>query len=488
MIADSPQIKRTDNPSILIVGAGIGGLTLAILLEKAGVQYEIFDRMAEIKPLGSALMLGSNVTPLFKQLGIYDEFISLARVVYSVDTLNEEREIEVPMPLAPIVEMGGHKNYIVTRSVLYDLLRRQIPAQKVHLGKRVLSFTQDEYGVELQFSDGSVALGDVLVGADGAYSAVRQSLYKELKKEGKLPSSDDGSLPFSCVCLVGQTKPLDPIQYPRLNKEYCEFNYVIGKDKPYSWATWTTRGNIYCWSVTLYLNKESSKDNDSFRNSEWGPEAATAMSKDVRDFPAVGEYLDNGLTIGNLIDNTPLVSKVMLEEKVFGTWYHERTVLLGDACHKVHPASGSGAVNAIHDAVALANWLSVLNSNKVVHIERIFKEYRAERYPAALAAFASGQTLSKLRASGWKAAIARFIVRNLPLWLYKIMLKNLVAHRPQVSFLPLVDDSKGTLAAKHQPSLEKTLAIHKKLEEKKASTPSVKTTSASAAVAAATAI
>jgi 2-polyprenyl-6-methoxyphenol hydroxylase-like FAD-dependent oxidoreductase len=77
-------------------------------------------------------------------------------------------------------------------------------------------------------SDNSSYHGDILVGADGAYSAVRQNLYKSLKEDHKLPSSDDVSLPFGCVCLVGQTIPLDPEEFPHLKEELSQFNTVLG--------------------------------------------------------------------------------------------------------------------------------------------------------------------------------------------------------------------------------------------------------------------
>jgi hypothetical protein len=84
--------------------------------------------------------------------------------------------------------------------------------------------------------------------------------------------------------------------------------------------------------VVLYLDKRSSKEHDSFRNSEWGPEAAEAMCKEVRHFKVPGGNDGKTLTLGDYIDRTPkgLISKVMLEEKVFDTWYGGRTVLLGD--------------------------------------------------------------------------------------------------------------------------------------------------------------
>ncbi|KAG0031944.1 hypothetical protein BGZ82_006737 [Podila clonocystis] len=95
--------------------------------------------------------------------------------------------------------------------------------------------------------------------------------------------------------------------------------------------------------------------NDSFRNSSWGPEAADAMCKEVRHFRPPGGKDGKATTMSDLID-TPKnsISKVMLEEKVFETWYSGRTVLLGDACRKLKSSGEAGAVMAIHDAVALA--------------------------------------------------------------------------------------------------------------------------------------
>lgn len=82
--------------------------------------------------------------------------------------------------------------------------------------------------------------------------------------------------------------------------------------------------------VTQYLEQTMNKDEDRFRASDWGPEAAEAMCEEVRHFP-----IPNGgkpATLGTLIDLTPkdLISKVVLEEKVFTTWYSGRTVLMGD--------------------------------------------------------------------------------------------------------------------------------------------------------------
>jgi len=106
----------------------------------------------------------------------------------------------------------------------------QIPRERILLGKRVLSFTQNQSKIIIECSDNSSYFGDILVGADGAHSAVRQHLYKQLDADKILPRSDDvsGSLPFNCVCLVGQTVPLDPEEFPHMKENRSQAHSVLG--------------------------------------------------------------------------------------------------------------------------------------------------------------------------------------------------------------------------------------------------------------------
>ena len=84
--------------------------------------------------------------------------------------------------------------------------------------------------------------------------------------------------------------------------------------------------------VIHFLDKHSAKRNNSFRNSEWGPEEADALAREVRTFMVPGGKDGKVRTLGEYVDKTPRqqMSKVMLEEIVFNTWYGGRTVLLGD--------------------------------------------------------------------------------------------------------------------------------------------------------------
>jgi hypothetical protein len=86
----------------------------------------------------------------------------------------------------------------------------------------------------MQCSDNTIYGGSILVGADGAYSSVRQNLYKELASIGALPKADSKPLGYGYDCVVGITGQLDPKVYPVVKEEYCEFEAVLSKDSPYT--------------------------------------------------------------------------------------------------------------------------------------------------------------------------------------------------------------------------------------------------------------
>ncbi|KAF9324164.1 hypothetical protein BG006_000810 [Podila minutissima] len=436
--------SSSNKPRVLIVGAGLGGLTLALLLLKGGIPFLIVERAKEVRPLGSALSLGANLARLLEQIGLLEEFKAIGKPYTQVKTLDGDLNSLFTMDFTGTVDIGNSKEYIVARPDLYDMLWRQIPREYILMQKKVLSFEQNDEGVTIRCSDNSEYVGDILVGADGAYSAVRQNLYKELKLAKKLPASDDVPLPFSCVCLVGQTTPQNPEDFPHLQLELSQFITVLGENNTYK-----------------FLTKETSKSNDSFRNSEWGPEAAEVMCKEVRHFKVPGGKDGQILTIGDLIDRTPndLISKVMLEEKIFDTWYGGRTVLLGDACHKLNPAGGAGALSAMHDAIALANWICAVQKTDVPELEKIFREYYVERLPSVQAQFATSNMLKNVGGKTITAAITRAVFKRSPAWLWRKVMTKRTSERPIVSFLPLVEDQ-GSVKPKYQPSLHKTLAIH----------------------------
>ncbi|KAF9391886.1 hypothetical protein CPC16_003799 [Podila verticillata] len=454
------ESDNTSKPKVLIAGGGIGGLTLGILLNKAGVPFKIFERNYDVKQLGSAIAVGTNAMPLFKQLGIYDEFVKLAKPTTQVHVITDELDPVYTMDFGFLEELTTYESYIIPRPDLYDLLLRQVPEENIYTGKTVYNFDQDKKSVLVRFADATKHYCDILVGADGAYSKVRKTLYRSLEAENKLPASDNAPLPFKAVCLVGETGPLDPEEFPDLKDELCKDYSIVGTKNMYTWCTFTTKKNTLCWMVIEFLDKEVSREDDSDHYSEWGPQAAEEMCNKVRDFNVPGGKDGKVHTLGDLIDKTPkeLISKVLLEEKLFNTWYHGRVVLLGDACHKLVPSSGQGGVSAMHDAIALANWIVSLESPSMVDVENAFKEYHAERFPIAKDEFDTSQGFTDILGKGYRSTLTRFVLGWLPASVFRKIIIKMSLVRPQASFLPLIED-KGTLEKVPQPSLIKTLPI-----------------------------
>ncbi|KAF9334057.1 hypothetical protein BG006_002769 [Podila minutissima] len=81
-----------NRPKVLIVGAGLGGITLGILLELAGVPYDIYERSACATPMGSSIALGCNVRRIFEQIGVWEEFVKLSKPTFAMNISNQQRE------------------------------------------------------------------------------------------------------------------------------------------------------------------------------------------------------------------------------------------------------------------------------------------------------------------------------------------------------------------------------------------------------------
>jgi 2-polyprenyl-6-methoxyphenol hydroxylase-like FAD-dependent oxidoreductase len=120
------------------------------------------------------------------------------------------------------------------RPDLYNLLLSRVPAEKISLNKKVVDIEQNEQGVTIRTSDGETYHGDILVGADGAYSAVRDKLFEQLDKENKLPATDKTGLTAPNICIAGTTRPLDPERFPIVKHEHTRFMDFIGRDKVHS--------------------------------------------------------------------------------------------------------------------------------------------------------------------------------------------------------------------------------------------------------------
>ncbi|KAF9122974.1 hypothetical protein BGW39_009371 [Mortierella sp. 14UC] len=529
---------------VLIVGGGIGGLMLGLMLERASIDYVILERSSEMRPLGSAIALNGTVLRVFEQLGMLEDLYKISKLSGRLHLVKEDTVTQGHVDLEHFHERYGYHSVVFGRPDLLQLLVSRIPPGKLILGKRILTTARTEFGVLVRCSDNSAYEGDILVGADGAYSSIRQNMYKDLKDKRMLPRSDSKPLKFDQNVVVGITNELDPEKYPALTQEYVELHGIIGNKAPYTLWLIPIVGNRFAWSIGgRILDSDAGKEDvRSFSFAEWFPELANDVCDLVRDYAlpdlnnsyqADGHYKDRktdadlhhhdsdtvslseschstlsteessvsnassrgnrefkseplphiatihlpdtipGLlprrqtptakpgTVGEIIDATPndRISKVMLESKLFKTWYHERTVLIGDACHKILPFAGQGGVQAILDCISLANALYDMNTVSDDDITKAFKRYTNERYPVTKSAVAGSHSFGKLmNIKGRVSDFVRTITFNkVPPWILRMATDKLHLHRPQLTYLPMVPD-RGTAKAHVQDYSPKYLA------------------------------
>ncbi|KAK3848476.1 MAG: hypothetical protein J3R72DRAFT_500237 [Linnemannia gamsii] len=431
--SDLPPLVTDEPPHVLIVGAGLGGLFLGILLEEAGIPYEIFERTQEIKPLGAVMCLSPNILPAFEQLSMYEELMSFSKRALTNTFYSGELKV-IGKTDTFTTDSVGYDRILFARPELYEMLYRRIPPHKVHMSKKVLSFQQNHEGVMLRFSDNTTTHGDILVGADGAHSSIRQHMYKTLIKQGQLPKSDNKNMNKGYISLVGTTDALDPAKYPGMKNPDSETSFIIGdKSTPYTWVTFTVPGNRICWNVVIQLGLAAIAD-DQFRTSDWVPQQNKRMMDEIRHFKTPYGVL------GDLFDATPLerVSKVYFEDMLYKTWHHGRTILIGDAAHKMLPSTGAGAVNAMQDAVILANCLYDIKPTTFDNIKAALKEYKIQRYKDIKDQYAQTYFSAKLQ---YGHTITERILRHMVFhWLPGSKLNDQMqkesAFRPQANFMP----------------------------------------------------
>ncbi|KAG9070921.1 hypothetical protein KI688_008464 [Linnemannia hyalina] len=340
-------------------------------------------------------------------LGIYEEFQNVSFPSQQFNIYSGGMAKIATLKTKGEKKLVGYDRMVFSRPGLYNLLMARVASEKIHYNKKVVSIEQNQDGAMILCSDGTTYYGDIIVGADGAYSGVRQGLYRQLQKIGRLPSSDALELSKGYICMVGTTEPLNSVHYP----------------------------------VSMAKSPAQAVDK-KFRNSEWNPQTTEPMIAEVKDFltPFRG-------TMGELISATPtdIISRVFLEDKLFETRHAGRTVLIGDACHKLLPSSGQGAVTAMQDAVALANCLYELKSFSPDHIQEALQIYKDERFSQVQEQYEASKVNAKLiYGQTFLERCARHLIFNyMPMSVQAKASSKGMAYRPQASFLPLVAD-RGT--------------------------------------------
>lgn len=305
---------------VLMIGGGIGGLTAAIALQQAGIRVSVYERAPALHEIGAGLSLWANAVRALDTLGLAAPLLARGVPEGSGAIRTARGETLVEAASHDLERRYGAKSVIVHRAELQALLRDALPADVLHLGAALHSFTESGQGVCATFADGSTACGDVLIGADGIHSAVRAQLWGAAKPRYAGYTAWRAVVPFPHAQLLpGETWG-------------CGQRFGIAP---------MTDGRVY-WFATQNA-PEGQPDGAAGRKAD----VLTLFRAFHAPIPQLIAATHEALILRNDIYDRPPLKQ----------WGRGRTTLLGDAAHAMTPNLGQGACQAIEDAVVLARCL-----------------------------------------------------------------------------------------------------------------------------------
>lgn len=161
------------NLKVVIIGAGIGGLTTGIAMRQAGYQVEIYDRAHELRPAGAGISLWSNGVKVLNKLGLGEQLAAIGGEMNAMEYRSHTDESLSFVDLRPLFEQVGQRPYPVARTDLQTMLLEAFGPEHVHLGRLCVEVEQDDHSATAIFANGERVSGDLVIGADGIHSAVR---------------------------------------------------------------------------------------------------------------------------------------------------------------------------------------------------------------------------------------------------------------------------------------------------------------------------
>lgn len=347
----------TSGPHVLIAGAGIGGLTAALALLKRGIDVDIYEQAPELREIGAGFQMSANGTRVLYALGLGDAIDAIAWEPSGkeIRIWNTGQTWTLFDLGAESLERYGAPYLMFHRADLHGVLAdavRDIKPDAIHLNAKAVGCEQDESGAALRLESGEAARGDLLIGADGVHSAVRQSLF------GPDARSFSGLIAWRGV--------IDVSDLPD------EMTRPVG-------VNWVgPGGHVVHYFVRhgALLNFVGILEKDDWQVESWIAQGTVAEC--LADFE--GWHPAIRATIRHI--HTPYKWALMRREPM-ERWTVGRISLLGDACHPMVPMLAQGAVMAIEDGMVLARCLEACRDAPEAGLLR-YETLRLERTARAI--------------------------------------------------------------------------------------------------------
>ena len=336
--------------SIAVIGAGMGGLATAAALLRAGVDVTVYEQARKFARLGAGIQVGCNAMQVLRGLGLEQRIRSEAFYPRSWNNRDwRTGEVRYDQIFGPAAEAKYGAPYLLAhRGDLHAALASAVPAERIRLDHKLTGLEDEAGSVVLGFADGSTAVHDGVVAADGVHSLVRELLF------GAEKASFTGRIAYRTTfpaALLG--------------------GYDIGECTKW----WGEDRHI----VIYYVKPDRSEV--YFVTSQPEPGFTVESWSAKGDMPTLREAFDGfHPQVQHVLAACPDVHKWALADRDPLPQWHDRNVtLLGDACHPMTPYMAQGAAMALEDAAVLSRLLAEVDDP--AGIPGAFRRLEATRKP-----------------------------------------------------------------------------------------------------------
>lgn len=327
---------------VLVIGGGVGGLAVAIGLHNQGIPVEVVERDADWKVYHVGIIVQANFVRALNALGVGEAAVKAGYAYRGARFMDVSGKVLAELPGDTAVD-GLPSDLGLTRPALHEVLTSKVKELgiPVKLGVTFETLNDTGDGVDVTFTDGTSGRYDLVIGADGNYSAVRKQIFPEATPK----YTGQG------VWRYNVPRPAD--------LEWSDL--YIGKAKGKVGYCPLTPEEMYIFAVFEVAG-----------NPKFAPETlATEMRKRLEGYGGLMAEAAKHVTDPALVVYRPLEACIMPDP-----WYKGRVVLIGDAAHSATPHLGQGAAMAVEDAVVLAEELASKDLDAAL---RAFMDRRFER-------------------------------------------------------------------------------------------------------------
>ncbi len=338
--------------SVSIIGAGIGGLALAVLLKEQGLEVQVYEQAEAFARVGAGIQMAPNAMKVLRALGLESELKTLGFCSpRALSRVWDSAALSSELPLGAAVEKQYGAPYLfLHRADLHTAIASRVPSGVIQMRHKLQAMELLSKGVALSFANGRRVVADCVVGADGVHSWVREWML------GAQPAQFTGKVAYRT------TFPASLLPADQVPKERTKW--------------WGPDRHVVVYPVT------AKRDEIYFVTSQ--PEEAhwlTAESWSAKgDIEALKKsFVGFHPDLQAILHAAPQVHKWALFERApLSQWSRGAVTLLGDACHPMPPYMAQGAACALEDAMVLSR---CLQNASVQTLEANLMRYEATRKP-----------------------------------------------------------------------------------------------------------